>query len=54
MELYNTKQALYDSCTQSEEGIYSPDAQKPRDYIAEPVYSEEDGELLGYRKYYID
>lgn len=45
MKLYATKQELYDSCTKSEAGI---------SVIAIAVYSEQDGEFLGYRKEYVD
>lgn len=45
MKLYATKQELYDTCMKSEAGIT---------VIAIKVYSEEDGEFLGYRKEYVD
>lgn len=45
MKLYATKQELYDSCAKSEAGI---------SVIAVAVYSEQDGEFLGYRKEYVD
>ena len=45
MKLYATKQALYDSCMKNEVGIT---------IIAVPVYSEDDGDFLGYRKEYVD
>lgn len=44
MKLYTTKQELYDTCMKSEAGIT---------IIAAPVYSECDGELLGYIKEYV-
>lgn len=44
MKLYATKQELYDTCMKSEAGIT---------VIAVAVYSEEDGEFLGYRKEYV-
>lgn len=44
MKLYSTKQELYDSCLKSEAGIT---------IIAQAVFSE-DGELLGYIKYWVD
>lgn len=45
MKLYATKQELYDSCMEGEAGI---------SVIAVAVYSEQDGEFLGYRKEYVD
>ena len=45
MKLYATKQELYDDCMKSEAGIT---------VIAVPVYSEDDGEFLGYEKEYVD
>jgi hypothetical protein len=45
MKLYATKQELYDTCMKSEAGIT---------VIAVPVYSEDDGEFLGYEKEYVD
>ena len=45
MKLYATKQELYDNCMKSEAGIT---------VIAVPVYSEDDGEFLGYEKEYVD
>ena len=44
MALYKTKQALYDSCAKSEAGIT---------IIAVSVFSEDDGEFLGYIKEYV-
>ena len=44
MKLYATKQELYDDCMKSEAGIT---------VIAVPVYSEDDGEFLGYKKYVV-
>lgn len=44
MKLYNTPQDLYDTCMKSEAGIK---------IIAIALYNE-DGELLGYYKYYVD
>ena len=43
-KLYATKKELYDSCMKSEAGIT---------VIATPVYNQY-GELLGYRKYWVD
>lgn len=43
MRLYATKEELYNTCMNSEIGI-----------IAVEVYSEDDGEFLGYKKEYID
>lgn len=45
MKLYATKQELYDDCMKSEAGIT---------VIAVAVYSEDDGEFLGYKKEYVD
>ena len=45
MKLYPTKKALYDTCSKSEAGIT---------VIAVAVYSEDDGEFLGYKKEYVD
>ena len=46
MKLYATKQELYNTCMKSEEiGIT---------VIAMPVYSEDTGEFLGYKKEYLD
>ena len=45
MKLYATKKELYDTCMKSEAGIT---------VIAVPVYSEDDGEFLGYEKKYVD
>ena len=45
MKLYVTKQELYDTCMKSEAGIT---------VIAVPVYREDDGEFLGYKKEYVD
>lgn len=45
MKIYNTKQELYDTCMKSEAGIT---------VIAVAVFSEDDGELLGYKKEYVD
>ena len=44
MKLYATKQELYESCMKSEAGIK---------VIAMPVFNEY-GELLGYKKYWVD
>lgn len=44
MKLYATKKELYESCMKSEAGIT---------VIAMPVFNEE-GELLGYKKYWVD
>lgn len=44
MKLYATKQELYESCMKSEAGIT---------VIAQAVFNE-DGELLGYQKYWVD
>lgn len=44
MKLYATKKELYDSCMKSEAGIK---------VIAMAVFNE-DGELLGYKKYWVD
>lgn len=44
MKLYATKQELYESCMKSEAGIT---------VIAMPVFNEY-GELLGYKKHYVD
>lgn len=43
MKLYPTKQALYNAIAFDDEG----------DYIATPVYSEDTGELLGYKVEYV-
>lgn len=45
MKLYSTKQELYDTCSPDEAGIT---------VIAVAVYSEDDGEFLGYEKEYVD
>ena len=45
MKLYNTPQELYDDCMTSE-------AEKT--IIVKAKYSEDDDELLGYYKYYVD
>lgn len=44
MKLYPTEKALYDSCKKSEAHIT---------VIAMPLFNEE-GELLGYYKHYVD
>lgn len=45
MKLYVTKEELYDTCMRSETGIA---------VIAVAVYSEDNGEFLGYRKEYLE
>ena len=45
MKLYATKKELYDTCMKSEAGIA---------VIAVAVYSEDSGEILGYKKEYVD
>lgn len=44
MKLYATKKELYDTCMKSEAGVT---------VIAVAVYNT-DGEILGYRKHYVD
>lgn len=44
MRLYATEQELFDACMKSEAHIK---------VIAVPVYSEDDGEFLGYQKEYV-
>ena len=44
MKLYATKQELYESCMKSEAGII---------VIAQAVFNT-DGELIGYKKYWVD
>ena len=45
MKLYATKHELYDTSMKSVAGLTA---------IAVPVYSEDDGEFLGYEKEYVD
>ena len=45
MKLYVTKEELYDTCMRSDAGIT---------VTAVAVYSEDNGEFLGYRKEYLE